>query len=188
MRFFILIRVVAESFRLALQQMLANKLRTFLSLLGITIGIWCIIMVFSAVDSLEANIRSSFDKLGDDVVYVTTMPWGEDPRENFWKYMRRPEPSFTDFKTIKRNCKSANIATISVFIGGTTTAEASKDFSGQFEALLVEANNVDKRSARICAHRHGRLRSCRLLWRCRYLGARRSGVQQRYLHELSLVR
>ena len=100
----ILIRVFYESFVLALQQLLANKLRTLLSLLGIIIGIWCVIMVFSAVDSLEANIKSSFEQLGDDVVYVSTMPWGEDPRENFWKYMRRPEASYTDYQAIKKNC------------------------------------------------------------------------------------
>lgn len=67
-------RLFFEACFLALQQLLGNKLRTLLSLLGITIGIWCVIMVFSAVDSLEYSIRKSFEQLGDDVLYVNTMP------------------------------------------------------------------------------------------------------------------
>lgn len=66
---------MSESASQALQQLNANRLRSFLSLLGITIGIFCIIGVFSAVDSLEDNVRSSFDKLGEDVIYVAKFSW-----------------------------------------------------------------------------------------------------------------
>jgi len=52
----ILFRIIKESFSLAMSQLWSNKLRTFLSLLGISIGIFCIIAVLSAVDSLEKNI------------------------------------------------------------------------------------------------------------------------------------
>ena len=89
---FLLPRIFFESVRQALQQLSGNKLRTVLSLSGITIGIFCVIMVLSAVDSLEANIQDSFKQLGDDVVYISKIPWGESPEEgNYWKYMRRPE-------------------------------------------------------------------------------------------------
>ncbi len=68
-------RIIAESFAQAFHQLWSNKLRSFLSLLGILIGIVCIIGVLAAVDSLEANIRGSFDKLGDDVLYVQKISW-----------------------------------------------------------------------------------------------------------------
>ena len=108
--------IVYESFRQAFQQLWGNKLRSSLSLLGITIGIWCVIMVFSAVDSLEWSIRRSFDKLGEDVVYLSTMPWGQDPRENFWKYMRRPEASQSDFQALQTRVKSASKVSFSIFM------------------------------------------------------------------------
>ena len=54
------IKVIIESFRQAWQSLVGSKLRSFLSLLGISIGIFCIIGVLSAVDSLEDNVRSSF--------------------------------------------------------------------------------------------------------------------------------
>ena len=65
-----LLKIFYESIVQALQQLYANKLRSFLSLLGITIGIFCIIGVLAAVDSLEDNVRGSIDKLGDDVIYI----------------------------------------------------------------------------------------------------------------------
>ena len=75
-------------------------------------------MVLSAVDSLEDNIQESFKQLGDDVVYISKMPWGESPHEgNYWKYMRRPEFSFSDYQTIKRRVKTAGLSTFTVFIG-----------------------------------------------------------------------
>ena len=116
---YVFIQVLTESVAQALQQLWGNKLRTFLSLLGITIGIWCVIMVFSSVDSLEASIKDSFEELGEDVIYVNTMPWGEDPRENLWKYERRPEPDHSDFKALKSKAESVGLATYTQFLGGT---------------------------------------------------------------------
>ena len=78
----LILRVIYESLFQALQQLRANKLRTFLSLLGVTIGIFCIIGVQSAVDSLQDNVMNSLDQLGDDVVYISKMPWAEDPGQN----------------------------------------------------------------------------------------------------------
>ncbi len=51
------IRQTLESFRFAWQALRSNLLRTMLSLLGVTIGIFAIIAVFTLVDSLERNIR-----------------------------------------------------------------------------------------------------------------------------------
>jgi putative ABC transport system permease protein len=135
MRFF---RILNESFVLAVQQLLSNKLRTLLSLMGIIIGIWCVIMVLSAVNSLEYSIRKSFKKLGDNTIYISTMPWGEDPRENFWKYMRRPEASYTDYQSIKKNCKSADIVSFNVFIGNQSTESKTATASGVFYIGVTE--------------------------------------------------
>lgn len=109
--------VLIESVSQALQQLQSNRLRSFLSLLGVTIGIWSIIMVFAAVGSLETQIRLSMQELGNDVVYVTTMPWGEDPREELWKYLQRPDPSYKDYKSIKKKVKVADKVSYNFFIG-----------------------------------------------------------------------
>ncbi len=126
-------RIFFESVRQAFQQLAGNKLRTVLSLSGITIGIFCVIMVLSAVDSLEANIQESFQQLGDDVVYVSKIPWGESPEEgNFWKYQRRPEANYQDYLAIQEKVKTAQKATFTVFMGGVAAESKTNTASGLF--------------------------------------------------------
>ena len=107
-----ILRTIYESIVQAGQQLASNKLRSFLSLSGIVIGIICIISVLSAVDSLKENISASFEKLGNDVVYVSKQPWNEDPNQNWWKYLQRPEPSYNDMIVIKKKSKLAAKARI----------------------------------------------------------------------------
>jgi len=111
------LRILREGYNQAAQQLWSNRLRSFLSLLGISIGIFCIIAVLSAVDSLESNIRESVNKLGDDVVYVSKLPWGEDPNQNYWKYIKRPNPSYEDFKRLAAESELAQYVSMYFVIG-----------------------------------------------------------------------
>lgn len=102
-----ILRILYEGAAQAWQQLIANKLRSFLSLLGITIGIFCIIGVKSAVNSLEDNIRNSMSKLGNDVIYIEKFSWAEDPGDNFWKWMRRPNFSYSEYEALDERLKNA---------------------------------------------------------------------------------
>lgn len=85
------------------QELRANKLRTFLSLLGITIGIFCIIAVLTVVDSLQNNINQRFSALGSDVLYVSRSSWGGDDGDfRMWEYLQRRPMSFVELDGIKR--------------------------------------------------------------------------------------
>lgn len=114
------LRILFEGSAQAWQQLLANKLRSFLSLLGITIGIFCIIGVKSAVNSLEDNIRGSMAKLGNDVIYVEKFSWGEDPGANYWKWMRRPNFTFSEFEVLHDNLENAEKVGYWQFLGMKT--------------------------------------------------------------------
>lgn len=94
---------------MAVQAVTINRLRAMLSLLGITIGIFAIIAVFTIVDSLEANIRESVNSLGSDVVYVEKWPWTSEDGEEYpwWKYMNRPLASLDEFEFLKEKSKAA---------------------------------------------------------------------------------
>jgi putative ABC transport system permease protein len=112
------IRLFLESFRFAYNSLVVNQLRTFLSLLGITIGIFCIISVFTIIDSLERTIRNSMEKLGSNVVYVQKWPWAPPPGETdypWWKYLNRPVPKFSETLEIRRR---SNLAQNVVFYQG----------------------------------------------------------------------
>ena len=101
---------------MALHALVANKLRTSLSLLGITIGIFAIIVVFTAVDSLEMNIRDRVESLGDDVIFIQSRPWGvdEDGEYKWWDYIKRPNPSMKELEMVKRKTRSAQACAFAV--------------------------------------------------------------------------
>lgn len=104
MLFFKLLR---ESFLFANDALRQNKLRTFLSLLGVTIGIFTIISVFSAVDTLKHNLQKSVDKLGSNSIYIQKWPWGGGDDFPWWKYMQRPVPKLKDFNELQKRSQTA---------------------------------------------------------------------------------
>ena len=83
----IYLRLIKESVRFAFTALNENKLRTFLSQLGIIIGVFAIISVLTVVDSLERSIRNSVQSLGENTVYVQKWPWGGGGGEyEWWEY------------------------------------------------------------------------------------------------------
>ncbi len=127
-----LFKIFYESIVQALQQLTANRLRSFLSLLGITIGIFCIIGVRAAVDSLEDNIRGSFEKLGDDMIYVQKIAWAEDPGQNYYRYLRRPQITYDDFEVVSERVPSAGLVAYSAFVGSKTVKYRSNNVERVF--------------------------------------------------------
>ncbi len=106
----IILKLIRESYLFAWQQLLVNKMRTLLSLLGITIGIFTVISVFTVVDSLHLKISSSVESLGDNVLYVQKWPWEFKGDFPWWKYFRRPVPSIDDAREISaRSNAAANV-------------------------------------------------------------------------------
>jgi len=115
------LRLLKESLLFAIDSLVVNKLRTILSLLGITIGIFAMVSVFTMVDSLENNIRSSISSLGDNVIYVAQMPWDFDPNQAWWDYIRRPQPDLDEFKMLKKQLQNAE--SVAMVVGGSNTVK-----------------------------------------------------------------
>ena len=107
-------QIIVTSVTQAFLELRANKLRTFLSLLGISIGIFCIIGVLTVLDSLESNIQTSMSAIGDDVLYIGRQPWmpeGDDYK--WWEYMQRKPMTQRELNAIERNGKGVKYAAIS---------------------------------------------------------------------------
>ncbi len=95
-------RLLAESLRMAITALISNKLRSVLSVLGITIGIFSIVLVFTLVDSLEMNIRNSIQSLGKNVIYIDKWQWAGGSKDYpWWKYLSRPDAKFSEVKALK---------------------------------------------------------------------------------------
>lgn len=103
-----------ESFRFAISALKTNLTRTILSLLGVTVGIFAIIAVFTLVDSLEENIKSSFSFLGTNVMRVDRFPFASGPQDYpWWKYFRRPPGTVAEYEFLQHRLTSAEAVTIS---------------------------------------------------------------------------
>ncbi len=108
----VILRLIWESLIMAIQSVTVNRLRATLSLLGITIGIFAIIAVFTIVDSLETNIRESVNSLGNDIIYLEKWPWAPEEGEEYawWKYMNRPLVTIDELEFIKEKSRSTENA------------------------------------------------------------------------------
>lgn len=125
-----LLRLIFESFVMALSQLSGNKLRSILSLLGITIGIFCIIAVLASIDSLEKTIVDGFSEMGSDVVYIDKFTWGEDPEDNYWKWQKRPDPSLKDYMAVKNRSKLIQSTAYSIYVDAKTIKYRSNSIRG----------------------------------------------------------
>jgi putative ABC transport system permease protein len=98
----IFIKLFIESFLFAVNALIVNKVRTILSLLGITIGIFSIISVFTVFDSLENAIKSEINSLGSNVLFIQKWPWSMGGDYPWWKYYNRPEPKVSEMEEIQK--------------------------------------------------------------------------------------
>ncbi len=135
----IVFRLIGESFRFAFDALRQNKLRTMLSLLAITIGIFTIITVFSAVDTFRGKLQSSVDKLGSNTIFIQKWPWSFGDNYPWWKYMNRPQPSLRDFEILRSRMENAQGITFEI----STSDRTIKYRSSSVEGITVTAASQD---------------------------------------------
>jgi putative ABC transport system permease protein len=137
-----ILRLIGESFRFAADAIRQNKLRTMLSLLGITIGIFTIITVFSAVDTLRDKLQQSVDKLGSNTLFIQKWPWvfgGDFP---WWKYINRPDPNLRDYESLKTRLENVDGISYEASASGRTIKYRSNSVEGA--GLNAATDGYDK--------------------------------------------
>ncbi|MFM2048620.1 MAG: hypothetical protein RI955_1168 [Bacteroidota bacterium] len=116
-----IIYVFVESITLSMQELRTNRLRSFLSLMGISIGIFCIVAVFTAVDSIKKNLDDGMNKLGNNFIMVQKWPWAfGDANYAWWKYWNRPVPNRDEMELLKSEIPSCANADITVGVNNIT--------------------------------------------------------------------
>ncbi len=115
----LILRLIRESIVLAFQEIVVNKVRTILSLLGITIGIFCVISVFTVFDSMENAIKKSIASLGSNVLYIQKWPWSMGSDYPWWKYWQRPEPTLSDMHEVEKRSNLADAVSYMVQVNKT---------------------------------------------------------------------
>ncbi len=112
----ILFKLIYESFLFAVNALIVNKVRTFLSLLGITIGIFSIISVFTVFDSLENAIKSEINSLGNNVLFIQKWPWAMGGDYPWWKYYQRPEAKIKEMDELMKRSNTVEAAAFMVSV------------------------------------------------------------------------
>lgn len=120
-------RLLYESISFTLNQLKANKFRTLLSLLGVTIGIFSIVAIFTAIDSLQANVKTGLKGLNMNSVEVSRWPSGGDDEEDgmrggefrWWDYLKRKPLLYSEFKFLEKHLTGASAKVVFFSINGT---------------------------------------------------------------------
>ncbi|HCF04001.1 ABC transporter permease [Flavobacterium sp.] len=109
------LRLLKESFRFALNALRNNKLRTLLSLLGVTIGIFSIIAVLAAVDSLDRKIKKDLSSLDKNTIYLMRFSFGpsEIPQ---WKREQFPNVKYDEYEYLKGSMNNVNQMAFQFFV------------------------------------------------------------------------
>ena len=147
-RFF---EIAGSSFRLAMLELWKNKLRTFLSLFGITIGIFCIIGVLATVNSLEQNLQTEIRSLGTNTIYVDKWQYSAGPDFPYWKFARRPVPQYSELAEILRRTETAKFAAFK--INASSNVEAGSSVAGKVRIYGISENFVNIQPLEIQAGR-----------------------------------
>jgi len=110
------IRLLSESFKFATNALRSNKLRTFLSLLGVTIGIFSIIAVLAAVDSLDHKIKSDLSNLDKNTIYLMKYSFGPSEIPD-WKIEQFPNVTYDEYEYLRKNLKGLDKSSFNMFVG-----------------------------------------------------------------------
>lgn len=124
------IKLIGESLSFAYDALRQNKTRTFLSLLGITIGIITIISVFAMVDTFRGKLQESVDKLGTKTVFVQKWPWGGFGEYPWWKYIQRPEAKLEEAHLLKERLNAVEGISFELNIANKTLKYKNNSIDG----------------------------------------------------------
>ncbi|MFA8299939.1 MAG: ABC transporter permease [Hyphomicrobiales bacterium] len=139
----ILFRLVRESLQFAIQAIVVNKLRTLLTLLGITIGIFSVISVLTAFDSLENSIKTNINSLGTRVIYIQKWPFGEvGEKYPWWQYWQRPQPTVFEMERLKRNSNTIEYAAFTFDVFRTVKYKSNNVESTDVLAVTQDFNQL----------------------------------------------
>lgn len=124
-------QIISSSIVQALSELRANKLRTALSLLGIAIGIFCIVAVLTVLNSMENKIHESMSSLGSDVLYVNRRPWmAEDGEYKWWEYLQRRPISLGQLRQVQQNVPGISVSSICFHKENVTIKERDQALEG----------------------------------------------------------
>jgi putative ABC transport system permease protein len=94
-----------EAFKIALQSLWANKMRSILTLLGVVIGVASVIMVVTLTNGAKRFVTTKINTYGANVITITKMPQTFLTLEEYLNFQKRRNIDIDDYKAVKANCR-----------------------------------------------------------------------------------
>jgi putative ABC transport system permease protein len=143
------LRLLKESLSFAINALRNNKLRTLLSLLGVTIGIFSIIAVLAAVDSLDRKISKDLSSLDKNTIYLMKYCFGpsEIPQ---WKREQFPNVKYDEYVNLKNSLNNTEQVGYQLFVNRESLKYDSKTVAdvnmvpSSFEMVDIDGLSFDK--------------------------------------------
>jgi ABC-type antimicrobial peptide transport system, permease component len=135
--------ILRESIRMTFDAIRANKLRSTLTLLGISVGIFSVISVMTAIKTLESSIESGLNVFGTNTFLITKDPAIQFGRNE--KYRNRKNINLDQYFQLKERAKLPILVS-----GGDET---------QNVRVVTYKDKKTKQAPRVSGGDHGTLRT-----------------------------
>jgi putative ABC transport system permease protein len=137
---------IGEAFKLALQSLWANKMRTILTLIGVVMGVASVIMVITLVNGADRYVATKLTGYGADVFQVSRMPSVITSPEEYFKFQKRKIIRIEDYEAVRGQCADcAEAGAVINKTGNVVHAGRSSnntDIRG-YTWTMLSLNNID---------------------------------------------
>jgi putative ABC transport system permease protein len=135
-----------EAFKLALQSLWANKLRSILTLIGVVMGVASVIMVITLVNGANKYVATKLSGYGADVFTVTRMSSVIFTADDYFRYQKRKIVRIEDYQVIRDNCTLCS--EVGALLSKSTNVVYSGHSSNNTEVrgytwTMLGLNNID---------------------------------------------
>jgi putative ABC transport system permease protein len=139
-----------ETLRIAARALTTNKLRSFLTLLGVIIGVATVISVVSIIAGLNSYIQEKVFQLNPDV-YIVTQFGIITSREQFLEAIKRKKLDWNDLRSIQQRCRTCAMIGVNETTGQTVKRGSKRLNRVRVQggtANMAEINNLDLEAGR----------------------------------------
>lgn len=135
--------ILGSSLNLTWQEFKSHKIRTLLSLSGVAFGIFCIIGVLAAVNSLEYAVQKDIKALGSNTVYIDKWEYADGGNDYpWWKYVKRPDPAYEEMVMLKKKVPAAANVAFNISTSGSLELDDNTVSGVNYYGISEEFSNI----------------------------------------------
>ncbi len=113
---------IRENFGLALGTIVSHKLRSFLTILGVVIGVTCVIVIGSILTGMARNVEELLHQFGTETIFVSKWDQNVSFRPNTREERMRKEISWADYEAVKEACTACRTVGLATWPNGLFNA------------------------------------------------------------------